>query len=145
MAKLQKLFESLKVSIPIEFDEQVGWQEQQMNLMSDFVNFCMKELNLAAERMPKIIIMFVGDGEMTTAAYLPNDLIVKARAGGRMFIDCCRSVAHELVHHWQMENGLINGPIQDVGGPEENQANAVAGSLVKKFTYDKGKDVVYAF
>lgn len=145
MSKLQKLFESIQVTFPIQYDKELGWNEEQMSLMSDFVSFCVNELNLNTENIPLVVIMNVGDDEMTTGAYLPGELVIKARAGGRMFIDCCRSVSHELVHHWQFENNLINGPIKDIGGPEENQANAVAGALIKKFTYHKGKDVVYSF
>jgi hypothetical protein len=35
----------------------------------------------------------------------------------------------------QHEKGLIKGPIKDVGGFHEDQANALAGQIVKKFIY----------
>ena len=44
-----------------------------------------------------------------------------------------RSVAHELVHHHQNEEGELKGKIQNVGGPIEDEANAVAGELLKKY------------
>jgi hypothetical protein len=47
-----------------------------------------------------------------------------------------RSVAHELVHHQQNENGKLKGKISNVGGPIEDEANAVAGELLKKYGID---------
>ena len=44
-----------------------------------------------------------------------------------------RSVAHEMTHMMQDEQGLITGPIQDAGGFHEDQANAKAGELIKLF------------
>jgi len=44
-----------------------------------------------------------------------------------------RSVAHELVHHQQNERGDLEGKISNVGGPIEDEANAVAGELLKKY------------
>jgi hypothetical protein len=35
----------------------------------------------------------------------------------------------------QHDRGLINGPIKDIGGFHEDQANAKAGEIVKKFIY----------
>ena len=51
----------------------------------------------------------------------------------RALQDIMRSVAHELVHHHQNEEGELKGKIQNVGGPIEDEANAVAGELLKKY------------
>ena len=60
---------------------------------------------------------------------------------GRLIIDILRSVAHELVHHNQFESGEIknNDVVKDIGGKIEDDANAIAGQLVKKFTYENEK------
>ena len=52
--------------------------------------------------------------------------------------DQCRSMVHELVHHWQLENDKIKGGEPDIGNPDdpndiENEANSKAGSIIKEF------------
>ncbi len=54
---------------------------------------------------------------------------------GRALIDIMRSAAHELVHHQQNQNKKLNQNVKDIGGPIEDEANAVAGQLIKKFGY----------
>jgi hypothetical protein len=60
-----------------------------------------------------------------------------------MLGDVMRSVAHEMVHKKQYEDDRIVKPVQDIGGEIEDEANAVAGQLVKKFikTQERGKNL----
>jgi hypothetical protein len=55
-------------------------------------------------------------------------------------VDILRSIAHELVHHKQKEDGKFKNQsskgIPEVGGMIEDEANAIAGRLIKKY----GKD-----
>jgi hypothetical protein len=46
-----------------------------------------------------------------------------------------------LVHKKQYEDDRIEQPVQDIGGEIEDEANAVAGQLVKKYikTKENGK------
>jgi hypothetical protein len=44
-----------------------------------------------------------------------------------------RSIAHEMVHHKQFENNKLNVKPPDIGGEIEDEANAVAGQLIKLF------------
>ena len=53
-------------------------------------------------------------------------------------MDILRSLAHELVHHKQKENGDFKNKevikdIPEVGGHIEDEANAIAGRLIKKY------------
>jgi len=58
---------------------------------------------------------------------------------GRNLADVLRSVAHELVHKSQLDNGRLEGEVPDIGGEIEDEANAVAGQLVKEFGYKNPK------
>jgi hypothetical protein len=110
-------------------------------VLDDFINFTKKELNIKYD----VDIEFRDDdGEndeiKTTAVYQYSDkdpksdiADIKVHAGDRYIIDIMRSVAHELVHHQQNENGKLKGKISNVGGPIEDEANAVAGELLKKY------------
>jgi hypothetical protein len=56
-----------------------------------------------------------------------------------------RSIAHELTHKRQYEEDRVKHPVQDVGGEIEDEANAKAGIIIKKFIkYDEdGSKVFY--
>ena len=81
------------------------------------------------------------EGIETTAVYKYEDgqnsnienSEVKVYTKDRALQDVMRSVAHELVHHHQNEEGELEGKIQNVGGPIEDEANALAGEFLKKY------------
>ena len=64
-------------------------------------------------------------------------------AKDRALVDVCRSIAHEMTHMMQDDQGLITGPVQDIGGFHENQANSAAGALIKLFAQktDNGRRI----
>jgi hypothetical protein len=104
-----------------------------------FVDFVKKELNI--ENDVNIIYQTDKDGIKTTAVYKYQDggdeefeqSEVRVYTKERALQDIMRSVAHELVHHQQNERGELEGKISNVGGPIEDEANAVAGELLKKY------------
>lgn len=71
----------------------------------------------------------------TTAYYNPQTGELAVYKKNRALIDIMRSAAHELVHHQQNQNKKLNQNVKDIGGPIEDEANAVAGQLIKKFGY----------
>lgn len=112
------------------------------DLLQDFVVFVCKDLQC----MPCDIDIVNGrdsSGLKTTAQYDPNNHRVMINAKNRHFGDVLRSIAHELVHHKQNVNGELSGPVQDVGGDIEDEANARAGALLKSFAYRKGPERIY--
>jgi hypothetical protein len=97
--------------------------------LDDFVQFACDHLKL--QDTPKIELVQVRDGNMTTANYCPNTKNIKVYAKGRALFDVARSLAHELVHHKQNVNGEeLNG---DTGSDCENQANATAGQIIRLY------------
>jgi len=112
------------------------------DLLRDFVIFVCKDLRC----MPcdiDIVNGREGSGLKTTAQYDPNNHHVMVNAKNRHFGDVLRSIAHELVHHKQNVNGELSGPVQDVGGDIEDEANARAGALLKSFAYQEGPERIY--
>jgi len=112
------------------------------DLLRDFVIFVCKDLHC----MPcdiDIVNGRDGSGLKTTAQYDPNNHHVMVNAKNRHFGDVLRSIAHELVHHKQNVNGEFSGPVQDVGGDIEDEANARAGALLKSFAYQEGPERIY--
>lgn len=106
--------------------------EKDKIILKKFVIFACRKLKIKA--IPPIRFTFVRPEEATQAVYhIGNDIIICIK--DRQIADICRSVAHELVHHWQHEHGdveKIDNPKQ-IGGKLEDEANALAGQLVKEF------------
>jgi len=103
-----------------------------MKLVKEFVKFTVKELGLKS--LPKNI-KFEGDDysaqHLTFGTYNPSTDEVVVVKGQRHPIDVLRTLAHELVHHKQREDGKeLNG---EDGSDIENEANAKAGELMRKF------------
>jgi hypothetical protein len=73
--------------------------------------------------------------ELKTTAYYNLDGHLCVYAKNRAIIDVCRSIAHELVHHSQNLEGRLIDAIKDGedGSPIENEANAVAGVIIRKY------------
>jgi hypothetical protein len=71
----------------------------------------------------------------TTAYYDYTKPLIKIYIKNRAIVDILRSIAHEMVHHMQMQRGeLKNNPnAGDDGSPQENEANAKAGELIRIF------------
>lgn len=102
--------------------------------LNNFVKFVKKELDL--ESVPTISIQNHRNGLKTTASYdyTKENKIIKVCMKNRALVDVMRSVAHELVHHKQFEQGRLETPPPDIGGEIEDEANAKAGQFIKMFS-----------
>ena len=106
------------------------------NLLNEFLTFCSKKLGISDDFF--ISLHSNRDKLQTLAQYNLVDNSIDVYVKDRLMADILRSIAHELVHHQQLEDGDIdlNNMPQDIGGHIENEANAIAGQLVKEFGYD---------
>jgi len=104
------------------------------NITDEFVKFVAKELQLKS--LPASI-KFVGSDyskeNLTFGTYRPDTDEIVIVKGNRHIADVLRTLAHEMVHHKQRISGQeLNG---EDGSNTENEANAVAGELMRKFRY----------
>jgi hypothetical protein len=108
-------------------------KEKDIKVMSDFVNFAKKEIGI--DDGVKVLLAYERTPDMTTTAYYNLEGFVKIYVKDRAIIDVCRSIAHELVHHKQNIDGRLKDSIKDGedGSEIENEANAVAGILIRKW------------
>ena len=119
--------EHLNEEVNIKSDNSNYSQEDYDN----FVDFAHKELNIDDDC--PIDVETEPSSEYTTGNYHINDRKIKILDNGRKLADILRTIAHELVHHKQNELGMLVGDIPEIGGKIEDQANAYAGRLVKKY------------
>ena len=107
---------------------------QFKNIVANFTKYCQKELNI--ERLPKI--QLIGDKNWVATyrsfgEYNPGTNNIKVFYKDRNTADILRSLAHELVHHRQEELGMIQAVSGDTGSEIENEANALAGVLLRDY------------
>lgn len=141
--KIVGLFESAAVIHELD--------EVRQGVVDDFLGFCQEKLEI--QEMPELILVPHKGPDMSTAAYSPTYNSMQILSGGRALVDVLRSIAHELVHRQQDEQGRLQGAEgpgadnrQDIGADYENEANAVGGALIKEFSrfYDGlPKDKIY--
>jgi Zn-dependent peptidase ImmA (M78 family) len=104
------------------------------NITNEFVKFVAKELQMKS--LPARI-KFAGSDyskeHLSFGTYQPSTDEIVIVKGDRHIADVLRTLAHELVHHKQREEGK---PADGRDGSDvENEANAKAGELMRKFRY----------
>ena len=116
----------MKVSV-IHKDSKV--HPKNHKLINKFIEFLQEKYPLKKD----IKVIFLGErvGQMTTGSRLSNDQI-HVLTKKRINRDILRTLAHEWIHEYQRTIlKRPNGP--DIGGPNEDEANAISGQLMKIF------------
>lgn len=112
----------------------------KINIIENFIKFLNREYKLKND----VVIRFTTKSEdgMTTGSN--KEGLIKVLCNGRMFIDVLRTLAHEWIHEHQHQHDRKNGH-QDIGGPDEDEANAEAGRLLKQYNkeFPKKEDRLY--
>ena len=108
--------------------------QNKLSILKDFIAFCKKELNI--QILPKISLIkdkaFV-EQNRSYGEYNPQTNTVKVFVTNRNLADICRSLAHELCHHRQNELDMIYDEAGNTGTDIENDANAMAGILMRDY------------
>ena len=102
--------------------------------LQDFLPLAMRELELT--HLPKIKLSHKLDsqGQPSFGGFMPDDKSIRLAVDGRHPVDICRTLAHELVHFKQNENNQLNPDSGETGSNEENEANSVAGIVMRRFS-----------
>ncbi len=100
--------------------------------LKDFLPLAMQELNL--KEIPKISIKkkLNYNGQPSFGSFSNGG--IELGISGRHPVDVCRTLAHELVHYKQGKTDQLDAESGNTGSPEENQANSVAGIIMRKFS-----------
>ena len=103
--------------------------EDNYDFYNNYINYLQKQYPLKKN----VTIIFRGNrtGNMTTGVRNDNSEI-SVLSKGRMNRDILRTLTHEWVHEYQRTIlGRERGG--DIGGQNEDEANAKSGELIKKF------------
>jgi cytidyltransferase-like protein len=109
-------------------------RKQLAPMLDSFVSFASDKLGLKS--MPSVRYKTDDDSYNSFAAYNPSSNELSISTANRHPMDIFRSVAHELVHHKQNEDGRLGKDIAkegETGSDIENEANAEAGKIMRWF------------
>lgn len=110
-------------------------KKENERILNNFTEYCIQKLKL--KQKPNIHFADENFAEQKRAlgAYEPESNTIVVVTQNRMMADIMRTLAHELVHRKQDELGLIKDPMEagKTGSPIENQANAVAGIIMRNY------------
>ena len=109
--------------------------ESETGTIGEFVKFAIK--NLGIQNPPRNLSLSYDTAkakEMRSFGYFdPNSNKIWVYCGNRNMGDILRTLAHELVHRKQDEDGRISYESGKTGSEIENEANAKAGILLRDF------------
>lgn len=137
----QRLFEMMKRVNNL--NEALLPKEKKIEVIKDFVNFVGNKLEFG-DNLPKIIL---SDDEKEAETmhsfgkFTPEIKELRVVIANRNLADVLRTLAHELVHHKQSLDGKLTPNSNETGSPDENEANALAGVLMRE--YGKNNPIIF--
>ena len=126
--KLQRDREMFNISL--SFVAEGISKEHFENIVHTFLPFVKKELGI--KELPKIHFVYDSKFAKRIAAFgqiKDNRIVIDIQ--GRQTMDILRTLAHELTHYRQHKRGVTGSG--HAGAPTENEANKLAGTIVRKF------------
>lgn len=103
-------------------------------IVDKFIKFTANHLNL--DSLPKIHLSTdpkVSVDNHSFGGYSPSSKSIHISISNRHIQDVLRTLAHEIAHFKQDLNGELDSTSGDDGSPQENEANAVAAVVMRKW------------
>ena len=109
--------------------------EEQTGTIGEFIKYSIK--NLGLQNLPSSLTLSYDNDqakERRSFGYFdPNNKKIWVYVKNRNMADILRTLAHELVHRKQEEDGRLDINSGKTGSPIEDEANAMAGILLRNF------------
>lgn len=124
---------NLSESITVTEDRGIG-QDQLLDAMRKFLVIAKEEIGL--DTLPKINWSWddkIAPDSPSFGRFTNDDKAIKIIMRNRHPIDIMRTLAHELVHYQQDVEHKIGPDSGATGSPIENEANALAGQIMRRF------------
>jgi hypothetical protein len=119
-------------------NEEILPKEQKNKIIKDFVKYCYDFLEMEGE--PENIEISYNPTEAAEmrsfGKHTPATGTIRIVATNRNLADILRTLAHEIVHRKQMQSGEIYFGAGSDGTEIENEANAKAAIIMRKFGRD---------
>jgi cytidyltransferase-like protein len=109
--------------------------ENQTATLGKFIKYAVKDLGI--QKPPSGLTVSYDTNkarkQSTFGTFNPDNNKIWLYVGNRNMADILRTLAHELVHRKQAEDGRLNITSGETGSDIENEANAQAGILLRNF------------
>lgn len=119
-------------------NEEVLPVKKKEEIIEEFVDYCYNHLGMEGE--PDGIEISYDPTEAAEmrsfGKHTPMDGVIRVVATNRNLADILRTLAHELVHRKQHEDGKLFIGAGEDGSEIENEANAQAAIIMRKFGRD---------
>lgn len=117
-------------------NEQVEPEGNKNEIIKKFITFASNKIGLTKSTLPRITVSY-DNGEAkknkSFGGYIPHQETIRVVAANRNIADVLRTLGHELVHHKQKIDNRIKEDSGETGSSEENEANSMAGVLLREF------------
>ena len=110
------------------------WGQDPADTIVDFLRLACKDLQIS--NIPKITLLqepLHTKESSSFAAYRPSAKEIMLFVKNRHIMDVLRSLCHELVHYKQDIEGRLPQGAGATGSEQENEANAKAGIIMRKY------------
>jgi cytidyltransferase-like protein len=109
--------------------------DNDKKLLKEFIGFAVKRLGI--KKLPSGLTLSRNNDDARSmhsfGTFNPNNDHIWLYVKNRNKADIFRTLAHELVHRKQAEDGRIDNNSGETGSEIENEANAMAGVLLREF------------
>jgi Zn-dependent peptidase ImmA (M78 family) len=116
-------------------NEQLLSPEKRKTIVDEFVMYADDKLGLEGN-IPEVELSYEENRaqDMTSFGhYQPENNKILVVAVNRNLADILRTIAHELIHLKQNKEGKLKPNSGETGSIEENEANSLAGVLLREF------------
>ena len=113
-----------------------AWEDAKASVVNEFVNYCMEYLSVERPKLKLINSKDYAYENRSLGGYSPSEKKIMVVVHNRNMADILRTVAHEMVHHMQNLDKRLTPTSGEDGSPDENEANSLAGVIMRKFGRD---------
>jgi hypothetical protein len=113
-----------------------AWEDAKASVVNEFVNYCMEYLSVDRPKLKLINSKDYAYENRSLGGYSPSEKKIMVVVHNRNMADILRTVAHEMVHHMQNLDKRLTSTSGEDGSPDENEANSLAGVIMRKFGRD---------
>lgn len=131
----ERLLEVFTKVCGVKLNEEKLSEDKKRDIINDFVLYAANELKLD-DNIPNIVISddeFEAENMKSFGKYTPELNEIRIVIINRNLADILRTLGHELTHCKQKFDNKLNNDSNTTGSQEENEANAIAGILMRNY------------
>jgi len=107
---------------------------KEKDIINSFVDYATDFLGIETKPNIKLDHSAISAYENRSfGSYSPSENFIRVSVDKRHLADVLRTIGHELVHHAQNEQGILNNESGLTGSEHENEANSLAAVLLRNF------------